>query len=93
MSDIFESKHIRCVPVIAVFSSTGNIKPLYMTINYTKIKIEDYVIQDAIFGDTWICYLCNVIDNDRKRQIKLQYNIHEHAWFIDSKYFQFFNTL
>lgn len=59
-----------------------------MTINYTKIKIEDYVIQDAIFGDIWICYLCNVIDNDRKRQIKLQYNIHEHAWFIDSKYFQ-----
>lgn len=35
---IFDAKHIRCVPVIAVFSTSGVIKPLYVTVNWTNLK-------------------------------------------------------
>ncbi len=83
---IFDAKHIRCVPVIAVFSTSGAIKPLYITINWTKLKIENYTVQDNAFGDNWIYFLCDVMDGDKKKQIKLQYNLPEHAWFVDIKY-------
>lgn len=83
---IFDAKHIRCVPVIAVFSTSGAIKPLYVTINWTKFKIENYTVQNNAFGDNWIYFLCNVMDGDSRKQIKLQYNLPEHAWFVDAKY-------
>ena len=86
-NSVFDAKHIRCVPVIAVFSSTGDIKPLYVTINWVKLKIETYTILDSTFGDNWIYFLCTVIDHGKQKQFKIQYNLHEHAWFIETKYF------
>lgn len=83
---VFDAKHIRCVPVIAVFLTSGVIKPLYVTVNWTKLKIENYTVQDNAFGDNWIYFLCDVMDGDKKKQIKLQYNLPEHAWFVDAKY-------
>ena len=50
-NSVFDAKHIRCVPVIAVFSSAGDIKPLYVTINWVKLKIETYTVLDSAFGD------------------------------------------
>ena len=61
---VFDAKHIRCVPVIAVFSTSGVIKPLYVTVNWTKLKIENYTVQDNAFGDNWIYFLCDVKTSD-----------------------------
>lgn len=83
---VFDAKHIRCVPVIAVFSTSGAIKPLYVRINWIKFKIENYTVKNNAFGDNWIYFLCNVMDGNKKKQIKLQYNLSEHAWFVDAKY-------
>lgn len=83
---VFDAKHIRCVPVIAVFSTSGAIKPLYVTINWIKFKIENYAVQNNAFGDNWIYFLCDIIDGNKRKQIKLQYNLSEHAWFVDAKY-------
>ena len=76
-NSVFDAKHIRCVPVIAVFSSTGDIKPLYVT----------YTVLDSTFGDNWVNFLCTVVDHGKQKQFKLQYNLHEHAWFVETKYF------
>ena len=88
-----KATHIRCVPVIAVFSSNGEIKPLYATINGTHLKIESYSIQESNFSNPvpeniWIVFLCNVIDHNINKKVKLSYNISEHAWFVDSRYFK-----
>ena len=45
------ANHIRCVPVIAVFSSKGEIKPLYVTINGIQLKIESYSVQENTITD------------------------------------------
>lgn len=88
-----KANHIRCVPVIAVFSSDGEIKPLYVTINGTQLKINSYSIQEnnlnnPIPENIWIVFLCNTIDQNICKKIKLSYNISEHAWFVDSRYFE-----
>jgi hypothetical protein len=31
--------------------------------------------------------LCTVVDHGKQKQFKLQYNLHEHAWFVETKYF------
>lgn len=86
------ANHIRCVPVIAVFSSKGEIKPLYVTINGIQLKIESYSVQENTInnpasGNNWMHFLCDVTDQSIHKQIKLTYNISEHAWFVDAKYF------
>ena len=81
---VFDAKHIRCVPVIAVFSTSGVIKPLYVTVNWTKLKIENYTVQDNAFGDNWIYFLCDVMDGDKKKQIKLQFPNMHGSWTLNT---------
>ena len=77
--------HLICVPVIASFSSKGEIKPLYVSVSGVQLKIENFTIEnDRDF--VWSNFFCVVIDNDIKNRIKLCYHFQEHAWFIDMNF-------
>lgn len=81
--------HLICVPVIASFSSKGEIKPLYVSVSGVQLKIENFTIEnDRDF--VWSNFFCVVIDNDIKKRIKLCYHFQEHAWFIDMNFKQSF---
>lgn len=85
--------HMRCVPVIASFSTNGEILPLYLKINSTQLKIVSCVMEkqdkENVWGtNVWIVFRCVVIDNNTQKQIQLSYQINEHAWFVPSEYFR-----
>lgn len=85
MSNILDTPNLRCVPVIASFSSNGEIAPLYTNINSIQLKIESFKIKNEF--DLWIQFSCKVIDNNIQKQIILIYNTREHAWFAAIEYF------
>lgn len=59
--------HLTCVPVIASFSSKGEIKPLYVSVSGVQLKIENFTIEnDRDF--VWSNFFCVVIDNDIKNE-------------------------
>ena len=67
--------HLTCVPVIASFSSKGEIKPLYVSVSGVQLKIENFTIEnDRDF--VWSNFFCVVIDNDIKKtnQIMLSFS-------------------
>lgn len=85
---LYDSPNIRCIPAIASFSSKGEIKPLYATVNGSQLKIESYTIHIPSDGQNWIHFICSVIDQEIRKEITLQYSITEHAWFVNAKYFR-----
>lgn len=80
-------EHLQCVPVIASFSADGEIQPLYTTIKSIPLKIEWSTVLEQN-DHSWIPFLCTVIDNGLKKQLNLNYNVQEHAWFAPSEYFR-----
>lgn len=85
---VYDSPNIRCVPVIASFSSKGEIKPLYATINESQLKIDSYTVHIPSDGKNWVHFLCSVVDYGIRKEIILKYNITEHAWFVNAEYFR-----
>lgn len=85
---LYDSPNIRCIPVIASFSSKGDIKPLYATVNGSQLKIDSYTIHIPSDGKNWIIFLCDIIEQGIRKEIKLQYSITEHAWFVNANYFR-----
>lgn len=77
--------HLKCVPVIASFSSQGELIPLYASINGIQLKIEYFSIQQ-MDGSSWIPFLCTTVDQNIQKQFRLLYNIPEHAWFFDKEF-------
>ena len=82
------ASHIRCVPVIASFSSEGSIKPLYVSIDAVRLKIESCIREPQKSGDKWIIFSCTAIDGKFRKQIKLHYYTTEPAWFVPTDYFR-----
>ena len=82
------ASHIRCVPVIASFSSEGSIKPLYVSIDAVQLKIESCIREPQKNGDKWIVFRCTAIDDNFRKQIKLHYYTAEPAWFVPTDYFR-----
>lgn len=80
--------HMHCVPVIASFSSNGEMIPLYTVINSVQFKIESSRQEDQHDGLNWITFRCRIIDNDVHKKMKLFYCINEHAWFAPLEYFK-----
>ena len=80
--------HMRCVPVIASFSSNGEMIPLYVAINSIRFKIESSRQEEQRDCRNWITFRCRVIDNDIRKEMKLLYCVNEHAWFAPLEYFK-----
>lgn len=80
------ASHIKPVPVIASFSSKGELVPLYTTINGVKLKIEQPFITREMHE--WIHFTCFVVDNNIRKQIQLMYKTSESVWFVPAKYFR-----
>mgnify|MGYP000079107816 FL=1 len=80
--------HMHCVPVIASFSSNGEMIPLYTVINSVRFKIESSRQEEQRNGQNWITFRCRIIDNDIRKEMELFYCVNEHAWFAPSEYFK-----
>ena len=72
------------VPVIASFDTDGNLKPIYVRINGTPMKIHSYCERQR-FSNT-IEFNCKVIDNTADetflRPVLLTYHQAERIWTI-----------
>lgn len=67
-------------PVIASFNTSGKIKPLYIMINNSQLKIiESYIVSEEYSG---VHFNCKVADEASGvyRSINLSYMHYEHMW-------------
>lgn len=77
----------RPVDVIATFNTKGEIKPNYIRLEDKEHLLHTYQIQNIEYSKdekyTGICsilFLCYIIIEDIRMQIKLRYIIETHKW-------------
>ena len=76
--DNFDCTNSIVVPVIASFSTDGNIKPLYVRIYGASYKIDSSWMS-CNFINT-IDFTCKVIDGDSLKPLLLTYHRKEGMW-------------
>ena len=83
-SSIFDTPNIIIVPVIASFSSGGEVKPLYVRLNGISYKI--YSSSPMHAARSKLKYRCEIVDNNIVKFIELTYHLYECAWSISTVY-------
>lgn len=77
---ICENIHNNIVPVIASFDAEGHVKPLYVRINESSLKVYSSWLKPSFQGV--LEFQCNVIDNNCLKPLLLTYHKRENVWTI-----------
>ena len=80
--NIKDCAHLRLVPVIISFDTSGQIKPLYIRINDESFKVYKSVVIEKFHNQT--TFLCEVADGEYIKEVKLTYFANESLWAIPS---------
>lgn len=84
--NIFDSKHLVPVSVVVTYNEKGQIRLDYVRIIQKDESRETFKIYDAkIIKEVtaYIEYSCNIISDNRLKEIRLTYFLSEHVWCID----------
>lgn len=70
--------------VIASFSDTGNIRPLYVEYENCTVKINGVLKISPMndWGVKCVEFLCTYDLDGRYREIKIRYALSEHIWYL-----------
>lgn len=74
-----DSPNTKPIQAIISFSTSGRIKPLFLCIDGITLKVESYT-ERVEFGSS--TFMCNVIDNEIMKTIKVRYHRNENLWTI-----------
>lgn len=75
-----DCSHLKVVSVISSFDCDGNIKPLYVRIDDTSLKIHTSYLSESYYRI--YTFQCEVMDNDIVKPLKLTYHTNECLWTI-----------
>lgn len=67
------------IQAVVSFSTDGKMKPLYLCIDGATLKVVS-VREIVEYGSP--IFVCQVIDNDMLKEIKVYFNKNENIWFI-----------
>lgn len=84
MSSLTDGKEYRNrpVPVVASFTSNGQIVPLYIRVDGISLKVQSCREKPSFMGST--DYACNIITQDsRIVPVTMKYLHVEHVWIMD----------
>lgn len=79
----FDYKECVTVPVIAGFDSNGIIIPIYVRIDGSKYKVDEYSAKTKFSGVTE--YRCIVSFKERTMPLELTYYSNESVWTIPKR--------
>lgn len=76
-----DNPSVKPVPVIASFSDSGEIIPLYFKYDSCEYKIEN-IISINKSSPLQIVFRCEIVDNNIKKQIKLSFMREDYCWLL-----------
>lgn len=74
--------NILCVPVIATFNISGDIKPLYFSVEGIRLKIDNIRYINSNNKEKPV-FKCEVTFSDRVQEVTLTYHKRQDVWTMD----------